>query len=619
MRSGTTSSPQIDLISEHSRSFEAAGIDFAFQPIVNVHTGEAYGFEALLRGADQLGHGSIGDFFDALDRNDRLAEASHELLELAADRFLGLSVPASARFFYNVDNRLLDTPSGAWNVEQMIRALPRQMANKVFIEISEKHQFSEQANHWQLLNQCSTRGIGVALDDFGTGYSGLKLLYRVTPEIIKFDRFFIDKIDEDARKKLFIAKLVNMAHTMGIRVCAEGIETEPEFLTCREVGCDLAQGYFIDHPSLDRHAPRGEYSHVRTLVEQDRREAPASLEDLQRRLDRHRPVTAQTDLSTVLQRFRYDEGLQLVAVVNNANEPIGVIRERDLKRFVYSPFGISLLQAQEKRGQLERFISPMPVAELHTGFEEMLNLYSTDSGAEAIVITHNGQYLGVLHSRALLEVVNERQVAHARDQNPLTKLPGNTVINEYISRSLRPDHSLQMIAYIDFDHFKQFNDRFGFRLGDRAIMLFADILKELSHRESCFVGHIGGDDFFLGIDLSTRGYKYGLKLVRDLASRFGAAARNLHASVAHDERGTDLGPPTAADGQAAGEGRPQPLSLSSAVAFFELGTEPIDTDLVSEVIAHLKRRAKRGKLGISWRIVRGPAHAERLAERFRQY
>ena len=84
----------------------------------------------------------------------------------------------------------------------------------------------------------------------------------------------------------------------------------------------------------------------------------------------------------------------------------------------------------------------------------------------------------------------------AKDQNPLTKLSGNQQIENFINQafgSKEPCH----IVYFDFNDFKPFNDVYGFRQGDRAILLFADILKKVLHTDT-FIGHIGGDDFFLG-------------------------------------------------------------------------------------------------------------------------
>ena len=87
----------------------------------------------------------------------------------------------------------------------------------------------------------------------------------------------------------------------------------------------------------------------------------------------------------------------------------------------------------------------------------------------------------------------------ARDQNPLTKLPGNNSIGDHISASLEAQHpGRHTFVYFDFNDFKPFNDHYGFRQGDRAILLFAEIMQR--NLPGTFIGHIGGDDFFAAFE-----------------------------------------------------------------------------------------------------------------------
>jgi diguanylate cyclase (GGDEF)-like protein len=109
------------------------------------------------------------------------------------------------------------------------------------------------------------------------------------------------------------------------------------------------------------------------------------------------------------------------------------------------------------------------------------------------------KYVGFLSASSLLNILNEKNLAVAKDQNPLSKLPGNTLVYEYVSASLRNIRTHYIFVYFDFDHFKPYNDKYGFRQGDRLILLFSDLLKKTVRSLERFVGHIGGDDFFLGI------------------------------------------------------------------------------------------------------------------------
>jgi len=115
---------------------------------------------------------------------------------------------------------------------------------------------------------------------------------------------------------------------------------------------------------------------------------------------------------------------------------------------------------------------------------------------DGVILTENGLYLGVLDQSALLRAVNERNTLNARDENPLTRLPGNSAIYRYAANALAKPRRRRFAVYFDFDNFKPFNDLYGFRQGDRAILLFKDILGKALSQNDWFVGHIGGDDFF---------------------------------------------------------------------------------------------------------------------------
>ncbi len=92
-------------------------------------------------------------------------------------------------------------------------------------------------------------GFSLSIDDFGAGYSGYKLLYDSTPNLIKIDRFFLHNIQKDIKKQLMLRSITNLAILMGIQVIAEGVETKAELLMCKDIGCHLVQGYFIQRPT----------------------------------------------------------------------------------------------------------------------------------------------------------------------------------------------------------------------------------------------------------------------------------------------------------------------------------------------------------------------------------
>jgi diguanylate cyclase (GGDEF)-like protein len=115
---------------------------------------------------------------------------------------------------------------------------------------------------------------------------------------------------------------------------------------------------------------------------------------------------------------------------------------------------------------------------------------------DGFIITDQGKYLGVGSSRDLMAMITEMQISAARYANPLTLLPGNVPINEHVDRMLTTAHSF-IAAYIDIDNFKPFNDTYGYRRGDDVIQLLGQLICAQVEKRQDFVGHIGGDDFFV--------------------------------------------------------------------------------------------------------------------------
>ena len=229
-------------------------VDFAFQPIVNIHTGASYGFEALLRGHVEAGFVSIQSLFDEAYRRQALHRVDMILKEKAVAKFvklckrLGKSV-SEVRLFFNLDNRLLDSADYQPGATPGILDRYQMPPSALCLEISERHENAMAREASNLLAAYQREAYKLAIDDFGAGYSGLQLLYQYKPNFLKIDRFFISGIDSDHKKKLLVATTTELAHVLGIQVVAEGIETERELLACREAGCDYLQGYFIARPS----------------------------------------------------------------------------------------------------------------------------------------------------------------------------------------------------------------------------------------------------------------------------------------------------------------------------------------------------------------------------------
>jgi EAL domain-containing protein (putative c-di-GMP-specific phosphodiesterase class I) len=98
------------------------------------------------------------------------------------------------------------------------------------------------------LTRFRIKGIGLAIDDFGVGYSTLMQLRQLPFTELKIDRFFVEDAPTSADSALIVKSIIDLAHGLGLTVTAEGVETEDQLKLLRDLGCDVAQGYFVAQP-----------------------------------------------------------------------------------------------------------------------------------------------------------------------------------------------------------------------------------------------------------------------------------------------------------------------------------------------------------------------------------
>ena len=150
-----------------------------------------------------------------------------------------VSINVSPRQFSNADV-----------ADLLVSALARHNvpAGLVELEITESSVMAEGMMVSMMLASLQEKGVKILVDDFGTGYSSLSQLQRLDFDVLKVDQSFTAALDKSDESKVFFTAIVTMAHALGMRVVAEGVETLSQIKTLKSLGCDEIQGFYISKP-----------------------------------------------------------------------------------------------------------------------------------------------------------------------------------------------------------------------------------------------------------------------------------------------------------------------------------------------------------------------------------
>ncbi len=221
-----------------------------YQPVVDLATGAAVAVEALVRW-DHPTRGLIPPivFIPLAERNGVIVEIGEWVLRrscAAAAAWRASSLP-DLKISVNVSARQLDDPTFADLVASVLAdtALP---AGALMLEVTESVLMRDPQRAVQLLGPLKALGVRLAIDDFGTGYSSLASLQHFPADQLKIDKAFIDTIETSVEGSAIVRTVVELARTLHMQTVAEGIETLEQWISLRELSCDLGQGYYFARP-----------------------------------------------------------------------------------------------------------------------------------------------------------------------------------------------------------------------------------------------------------------------------------------------------------------------------------------------------------------------------------
>ncbi|MDE1181533.1 EAL domain-containing protein [Paraburkholderia sp.] len=587
-----------------------------FQPIVNFDDGAILGYEGLIRGPA----GTPLESPLALFAQANAEGASIELERAAAK----VCIDAFARMGY--DGKLfLNFSAGAMrqiaDASDDTLALLRNRAfepGRLVVELTEQSAIADIASFLPVIAALRAAGAMFALDDYGTANASMNLWVRLQPDVVKIDRFFIHDIASDPLKFEAVRAMQHFANASGAQLVAEGIENEVDLIVVRDMGIGCGQGYFFGRPHAQplrqvtddaREALRA--GHIAVFPEATRTvgASPSGGMASAKMLVHAPALPRQATNNDVLALFNRLPDLHAVAVVER-DAPVALINRRSFMDRYALPYHRELFG---KRPCLQ-FANASPVViEKSMTVEQMAKLLASDDQrylADGFVITDEGKYAGLGTGESLVRAVTEVRIEAARYANPLTFLPGNIPISSHITRLLGHD-AVFYASYVDLNHFKPFNDQYGYWQGDEVLKFAAAVLADVCDPTRDFLGHVGGDDFlilFQSDDWLER-VQRAIHLFNEGAQRFYAPEDRLAGGIhGEDRRGnpTFFGFVTMAIGCV----RVQP----------DGGPPTHTSEEIASVAAIAKRRAKQEASGFalidvdeSDRLLRGHTDASHLA------
>jgi len=469
-----------------------------FQPIVNMQDASIIGYEGLIRGPSDGPLHSPLMLFQAARDYGQAVEIEYLSRAIVLNTFAKLGVQGKLFLNVNPDTLLME----GWRSGETLRCIAASglKPEQVVIELTENSSTLE----YQVLREATqyyrAMGFQIAMDDLGEGFSSLRMWAEIRPDFVKIDKHFIQNIHLDPIKLQFVRSIQEIARNSGCRTIAEGIETHAELVAIQGLGVAYGQGYHLGHPQArpeTQMAPNitatlvGVSPNARLSTEHSilRRTTVANLVKFVQ------PVGKEVTNDQVFEIFEQAEDLYSIPVVDNG-KPIGLIGrytmiDRFARRYGKELYGKLSCTTMMHDSPLivERGVS---IQELSSLILEMKPYHLT----LGFIVTDRGEYLGMGSGHDLLREVTQMQIAAARYANPLTQLPGNVPINEHIDGLLEKGVDFAA-CYFDIDHFKPYNDVYGFRKGDEIIKLVSKLLQESANPETDFVGHIGGDDFLV--------------------------------------------------------------------------------------------------------------------------
>ncbi len=251
----TESRRRANLTAALRRALDRNEFQLLYQPRLSLTRGRITGVEALLRWhSEELGEVMPAAFIPIAEETGMILRIGEWVMREACRTLAQWQANGLTEISVAINVSVLQLLRG--NLPQLLNevlATTGAPANRLELELTESMVMANAAETRSMLNQIRQLGVSLAIDDFGTGYSSLVYLKQLPIDTLKIDKEFIDDLTRDPDDEAITTTIINMAHSLGLNVIAEGVESQDQLDFLRKHGCDEIQGYWLSPPLGDAH------------------------------------------------------------------------------------------------------------------------------------------------------------------------------------------------------------------------------------------------------------------------------------------------------------------------------------------------------------------------------
>ena len=240
---------RLSLITGIQDAMDHGHLSMVYQPKLSLTAPEQKDFEALLRWSHiQYGQLPCDMFIPLVEQTKHIVSLTQWTVEECLRTLHKLQQTGNPSCVaVNLSARVLEEEGFSGWLEQILNRYHVDPA-RIRFELTESAMMNDSDRAMQVMLRLSAMGIGLSVDDFGVGHSSLAYISRLPVDELKVDKSFVLNMGKWESDRAIVKATIDLAHDLGLRVVAEGVETQEQAAMLREMECDVLQGYFISHP-----------------------------------------------------------------------------------------------------------------------------------------------------------------------------------------------------------------------------------------------------------------------------------------------------------------------------------------------------------------------------------